>query len=781
MLRRFFGRWLLLFVIASNLLFAIYSVISLIHSRKQTEHLAEVHVQNLAHAISQSISNYVDQVSQSARTIKYEMERQLMLGQPDLAFAGYQKIVMPEAIGTGIVNADGTVVMGQAGAAGTTSNVGNSDFFVFLKQSSGDRHAFSKPLVTTKPYSYGLTVGYRINHPDGRFAGIATANIDFDRIKQLLTVYDMGSNGALILRDRDLDMVLRYPFSKAKDNSGLGTTPPSAPLKSLIESGAPSGTYRAEAALDDVHRLFSYRKLPNAPLYIIAGLALDDYLAEWRRKLWETLAFLAIFAIVSGASSWMLFKTWKRQLQTTSALFESNKSLNNLLIELDESQKQITHMAYYDKLTGLPNRVLLVDRMQQSIAYAESQGKYLGVCYIDLDGFKEINDIWGQDTGDEVLAQIARRLEENLHPGDVAARLGGDEFVVMLGGMTHIKEIELRVSQILKAITEPVRIANTETLLTASLGVSIFPQDVGDADMLIRHANQAMYIAKRSGKNRFCIFDLEAERIWHHQHALLLRIEKAISCNEFRLHYQPKVNMSTGQVTGAEALIRWQHPERGLLGPAEFIPMAENTQLAVALGEWVTRSVLQQMSEWSERGLILPVSINISGFHLQQPGFVQRLSALLAEYPEVSPEFLQLEILETSFMEDIDSVTAIIAACGELGVTFALDDFGTGYSSLTYFRRLPTKILKIDRSFVQDMFNNLDDYALIETIVNLAHTFGRQVIAEGVETQEQGLSLLQMGCHLAQGYCIARPMPPDDIPDWIRDWEPPPVWLAVTS
>ena len=443
------------------------------------------------------------------------------------------------------------------------------------------------------------------------------------------------------------------------------------------------------------------------------------------------------------------------------------------------SQRQIEHLAFHDKLTDLPNRTRLAELLKDAINQTSQSGKLLGVCYIDLDGFKQINDLWGHDVGDKVLVEAATRLQSCVAPGDTVSRLGGDEFVVLLNEAPDIIEIERTLLRILSALSKPFQIEQREAELTASIGVAVYPDDVEDADMLIRRADQAMYIAKRLGKNRFHLFDSETERRMRAHHDLFQNVTAALEKGEFRLHYQPKVNMPTGKVIGAEALIRWQHPERGLLPPAEFLPVVENTEFSIQLGEWVITEALYQMAEWSASGLHLPVSVNISGDHLQQPDFVERLAAMLKKYPEVRAEWLQLEILETTAMESVDVVSRIIADCVALGVSFALDDFGTGYSSLTYFRRLPTHMMKIDRSFVNDMLSDAEDYALIESIVKLAHSFQREVIAEGVETVEQGLSLMKIGCDLAQGYGIARPMPPKDIPHWIDEWKAPDKWQEM--
>ena len=444
---------------------------------------------------------------------------------------------------------------------------------------------------------------------------------------------------------------------------------------------------------------------------------------------------------------------------------------------LKTHQHQLEHMAHYDALTQLPNRVLFADRMQQAMASATRNGKLLAVCYLDLDGFKPINDQFGHQAGDQLLMVVAGRLRAYLRGSDSVARLGGDEFVILLNDMDDFAQCEQALQRLLHAMAEPFSIDAAHTLcLSASIGVTLFPLDGSDADSLLRHADQAMYNAKQAGRNRYALFDPEQDRQTRQQHKELARIEQGLAANEFCLYYQPKVDMRSGRAMGAEALIRWRHPERGLLPPLEFLPLIEGTDLDERLGDWVLQQALTQLEAWRMLGLELVVSVNVSGHHLQQPHFAHRLQELLAQHPALPPANLELEILETTALADVSRTSRIIDQCRRLGVSFSLDDFGTGYSSLTYLKRLPVDILKIDQSFVRDMLVDPEDLAIIEGIIGLTHAFRRQVIAEGVETEEHGAMLLQFGCNLGQGYGIARPMPAADLPAWVASYRPPSLW-----
>jgi diguanylate cyclase (GGDEF)-like protein/PAS domain S-box-containing protein len=466
-----------------------------------------------------------------------------------------------------------------------------------------------------------------------------------------------------------------------------------------------------------------------------------------------------------------------------SALYDNNGNvlqyvgLFSDITAMKEHEKYLEHIAYYDALTNLPNRVLLSDRMQQAMAQSLRRVQPLAVAFLDLDGFKAINDMYGHEIGDKLLINLSSRMKAVLRAGDTLARLGGDEFVALLLDIGSIAACELTLKRLLAAAAEPIRIDNFLLHVTASLGFTVYPQgEAIEADQLLRQADQAMYQAKISGKNRFHVFDPTLDITLRSYHASVDRIQRALVQREFVLHYQPKVNMRTGMVIGAEALIRWQHPEKGLLLPAEFLPFIEDHPMAVDLGEWVIDSALTQMEAWAAQGLLLPVSINIGARQLQQADIVERLRILLAAHPNVNPSHLEIEVLETSALQDLVRTSNVIEECRLLGVLFALDDFGTGYCSLTYLKRLPVKWLKIDRSFVRDMLGDPNDLSILTGVLGLALAFRREVIAEGVESAAHGAMLLQLGCDLAQGYGIAHPMPADAFPGWMVNWRNEPAW-----
>ncbi|MGV3582642.1 MAG: EAL domain-containing protein [Methylophilus sp.] len=466
------------------------------------------------------------------------------------------------------------------------------------------------------------------------------------------------------------------------------------------------------------------------------------------------------------------------QVLDSSGAVKSYVALFTDITSMKVHQQQLEHIAHYDVLTNLPNRVLLADRLSQAMLHCPRSNKFLAVAFLDLDGFKAINDQYGHKVGDELLVNLTHRMKACLRESDTLARIGGDEFVAVLVGLEKEQDFEPLLMRLLDVTSSLVNINDSLLQVSASIGVTLYPQDDGDADQLLRHADQAMYIAKQLGKNRYHLFDIAQDIAVKTQRESIEHISAALDKKDFVLYYQPKVNMKTGAIIGVEALIRWQHPERGLLPPSVFLPVIENHALSITLGEWVLDSALTQIGLWQQSGLNIPISVNVSAHQLGSSNFVTRLAEILAAHHDVNPEMLELEILETSALEDITQISDLMRACVALGVNFALDDFGTGYSSLTYLKRLPVNMLKIDQSFVRDMIDDPEDLAIVKGVVGLAEAFHRKVIAEGVETIAHGTLLLNLGCELAQGYGIARPMPFSDIPEWVAKWKPDVAWRS---
>lgn len=455
------------------------------------------------------------------------------------------------------------------------------------------------------------------------------------------------------------------------------------------------------------------------------------------------------------------------------------KALNyvGIFSDITKQTLQAQHLdriAHYDPLTGLPNRRLLADRLQHGMAQARRRGSRLVVAYLDLDGFKAINDEMGHEYGDQLLVALGSRMTHATRECDTVCRLGGDEFVVVLDDLHNVADFVPMVVRLLEAVAAPVVVDRKVLRVTGSIGVAVYPQAVEiDADQLMRQADQAMYRAKTLGKNRYALFGEDLQPSQAQLSGPVEEIARAISNHEFVLYYQPIVNLQSGELNSMEALIRWRHPARGLLPPAEFLPLIEGHPVAASLDNWVLDEALRQHQCWLDQGLDISVSVNMSSPKLQEHDFVERLRAKLQANPRVAPGRIKLEVLETSALEDIGHVSQTIADCAALGVPFALDDFGTGYSSLLYLKQLPAKRIKIDQSFVRDMLVDSDDLAILEGVLGMAAAFKREVIAEGVESIEHARMLVQMGCLMGQGYGIARPMPAQQVLAWAAQWRLP--------
>lgn len=439
-------------------------------------------------------------------------------------------------------------------------------------------------------------------------------------------------------------------------------------------------------------------------------------------------------------------------------------------------QERLRWQATHDPLTGLANRLLLEDRLKQAMTRTRRQDNLLAVCVLDLDEFKAVNDRLGHEAGDELLQTIARRLGSAVRADDTVARLGGDEFVVLLGALRDVVEMDVCLQRMLDALAAPVRIAGEEVVTPASIGVTLYPLNDSDADVLLRHADQAMYAAKQAGGRCYRLFDFQHSQVSVERMRRKERIAEGIADGEMRLYFQPRVDMRLGRMVGAEALVRWQHPEEGLLPPDSFLPLIEDDEQIHRLGDWVIRTALASLAAWRAQGVQFAVSVNISAPHLLTSGFVDRLASLLAEQPHLPREALEIEVVESVALHDIEHAAAVVRNIRQLGVRVALDDFGVGYASLGYLRRLPVDVVKIDKSFVLDMLDDEDDFEVVQAVIALTRALHRESVAEGVETPEHALLLLRLGCHQVQGYGISRPMPADALLPWLASWVPDPRW-----
>ena len=450
------------------------------------------------------------------------------------------------------------------------------------------------------------------------------------------------------------------------------------------------------------------------------------------------------------------------------------------------SQEQLDYTAKHDTLTDLPNRFVLNELLQHFMSLSDRKETIVCVLYLDLDGFKFINDQYGHETGDIVLTQTGHRMKNVMRKEDLVSRIGGDEFAMVLTELKNQSDVLPFIERLLHDLSQPISCFNTrnepiELRVTTSIGVTFYPQKATiGSDALLRQADQAMYQAKTDGKNTYRFFSIDESEAVIIQNRRIARFQKAIIDNELELHYQPKVEMNSCKVIGFEALLRWQHPEEGLLTPDKFLPLINNHQeVMLKLGDWVFNRAFQQINEWNQQAHYVNISLNVSTHELYHKDLKNYLRTLLKAYPSVSANQIELEILETHALKDTHTAMRVIQECQSLGIKISLDDFGTGYSTLSYLKSLPVNTLKIDRSFVTDMLHDNASFSIMEAAMGLAQAFRCSTIAEGVESVDQGIMLLKLGCQIAQGYVISKPMPANQVLGWLSQWRGIEAWQGI--
>ena len=515
-------------------------------------------------------------------------------------------------------------------------------------------------------------------------------------------------------------------FGKARNGelaSILRTTP-----------GIVAGTYKGMSGIDGMTRIGAYARLPEATMVAFASVPESVVLSRWwTHNASLIISFVAYLAVI-GAISLML---GKRERGHTRELVAQSR---------------------HDALTGLPNRLAITELVSLEIARAQRGGSRGIVLYLDLDRFKDINDSLGHLAGDTLLRQVADRLRATLRREDKLARLGGDEFLVLVTD-DKVEDMSIVAERIIGIFATPFEIQGSQVKASASMGICVLPDDGTDVDTLLQHADAAMYEAKHHGRNRYAFYQESLGQRIHQRLKLRQDFKRALKGEEFILHYQPLVDMLSGKIIGAEALVRWNDPELGLRGPDQFIPCAEESGLILPLGEWVLQQACRQCKTWEEQGHDLYVAVNLSTRQFQDPDLAAKIEDALAE-AGLAPGKLELEITESAAMQDPEASIQVMNTLKSLGIRLAIDDFGTGYSSLSYLKRIPADIIKIDRSFVREIHNNQDDFAIVRTILALGASLEKRCLAEGIETMAHFEVLRDLGCHYAQGYWMSKPVDP---------------------
>lgn len=453
---------------------------------------------------------------------------------------------------------------------------------------------------------------------------------------------------------------------------------------------------------------------------------------------------------------------------SVAPILDSNRKLTGAVVTFKDVTKtrameqKMAHMAQHDYLTGLPNRMLFNDRLTQAVAYAKRRKTGLSVLFCDLDNFKHINDSLGHFVGDKLLQSVSQRLTQQVRASDTVCRHGGDEFVILLLD-DHSENAALTAEKILHALSQPYFIGTHELYVTTSIGISLYPEDGHDAESLIRSADTALYQAKNKGRDNYQFFKEEMNARAVERQSLEVDLRRAMKQEEFILHYQPKVNLITGEITGVEVLLRWDHPTRGTLYPGTFISIAEDCGLIVQLGKWVLENACLQARAWIDQGhLPMPVAINISALEFRNVHFANQVKDVLI-HTGLQPQYLELELTESVLMKDVQTSASILRELKEIGVRIAIDDFGTGYSSLNYLNQFPIDVLKIDQTFVRDISSGNGNDIIVNAVINMGISLKQKVVAEGIETREQLDFLSEHACHEGQGFLLSKPLSAVDL------------------
>jgi diguanylate cyclase (GGDEF)-like protein len=513
---------------------------------------------------------------------------------------------------------------------------------------------------------------------------------------------------------------------------------------------------------DEIYRIFEIEPDGKPPRYseFINVIHLDDRAfvdSAFRHSLRDKTPYDVVHRIQMGDGR--IKYVHERAETCYNALGQPIRTIGTVqdITEQKAAEKKIAYMAHHDALTGLPNRALAKERMEHSIAYAVRSGLKTALLFLDLDGFKTINDTLGHSIGDAMLKTVAFKLKMCVRATDTVSRLGGDEFLVILSEIESDEDIVTIVTKILEEFESPVHVLNHFLSVSMSIGIAVYPEHGGDFDALLQKSDRAMYKAKESGKNTYRFFTEQMKHMLIGQFKIHNDLKRAISEGQFLLHYQPQVDLVSNRIVGAEALIRWKHPQLGMISPMQFIPLAESNGLIVPIGEWVIREACVQVARWQEMGIDLCVAVNISGIQFKRGNLIDIVEEAL-RVSGIDPSFLELELTESIMMNDTEKTLETVGRLKNLGVQLSIDDFGTGYSSLAYLKRFAVDKLKIDQSFVRGILNNQEDAVIVSTIVQMAKSLNLKTIAEGVEDEEVLNVIEGYGCDEVQGYHFAKPM-----------------------
>jgi diguanylate cyclase (GGDEF)-like protein len=688
-----------------------------------------------------------------------------------------------------LINRDGEMINSSRSWPIAVVHVGDRDYFQALKADPNLKTYVTEPVQNRATGTWTIYLARRIAGPDGEFLGLVLGAIEPRYFEDFYRAISLGAHATMALQRSDGVMLVRFPptdtIGKVFSNS-----------QSLMPDGI-SGAGRSLSPIDGQMRLKAAHRLASYQVFALATMTEAAAMADWR-DMARLISLGALGCAVAIAIAGFAFgRQWKQQALLAGARAELQRQEESATIK-EATALQLAYSAQHDLLTGLPNRSLLNDRIDQALSLAQRHKKKVVVLFLDLDGFKHINDSLGHAIGDKLLQSIARRLVACVRGSDTVSRQGGDEFVVLLSEVERSEDAAIAASKIaqavagphsieqhdfhvdivaaagrmLEAVGEPHSIDRHELHVTASMGLSVYPDDGLDAETLIQNADTAMYQAKENGRQSFQFFQPDMNVRAVERQFIEESLRRAVQRNEFALHYQPVIDLTTGEITGAEALIRWTHPTRGLVPPLQFIPVAEDSGLIVPIGAWVLREACAQAQAWVDAGLpAMTMAVNVSAVEFRNETFLENLFAILGD-TGLSPTSLVVELTESVLMKHAESAASILRALRERGIQVAIDDFGTGYSSLGYLRKFPLDALKIDQSFVRQISIAGEDRVIVTAVIGMARSLNLRVIAEGVETLEELEFLQAHHCDEMQGYYFSRPVPPDQFVELLRSGIP---------
>lgn len=648
---------------------------------------------------------------------------------------------LPQVFNIAIADKNGQIVASTIAWPAPNFNVADRDYFLDARTRTDGELSSSIPINSRIDGRRNIVFARRLESSNGNFAGVVFVSVDTRYFEDIYGAVQSVHSLLFTLLNPDGTILFRHPIDP--DSAGKQLSDKSGWLNSVSKGDA---GFRVLAQADGNIRFVSVRRVPGYPLFVNISVTESTALATWRRR---------AAAIGFGSSVLLLFSIY-----LLTAITRQVRSLKDSKAALARKSRELEHMACYDALTGLANRTLFMEKVNAALARLRRVGGEFSVLMLDLDRFKTVNDSLGHPTGDVLLKEVARRLQKIIRDVDSVARFGGDEFIVLQAPEQDLKHgVTVLAERILRAINEPYDLDGRKITLETSIGITLAPPDGGDADTLIKNADLALYKAKSEGRNRYCFFEAAMEAKARERRELEDDMRKAITRNEFELHYQTIVDLERQEYAAAEALVRWRHPQQGLIPPDRFISLAEESGLIVPLGQWILRQACADAAAWPPH---LKVAVNLSAAQFKQGNILNVLRSALKE-TGLPPQRLELEITETVLLERNEENLAVLHQFRTLGVLIVLDDFGTGYSSMRYLQMFPFDRIKIDQTFIKNMTNHDTGAAIVCAIAGLGRMLDITTVAEGVETVEQLVLLRAAGCQLAQGYLFSHPVPASEL------------------